>query len=399
MVHSYRHLFEAEDEVEWDLPELTDAEYFIDSCPPERWLFRHYLIYIHIDNPTLSVRSIADMLNQGEFPFKVQKTKVGDELRDMSIQSRPPIHVPRMTEQQCSYRELFAPKIFTDFRILLPWMFTDEVMISRNNDNYLVRMIPTLQPPDEFYVRTEQYPIRIMVWAAIARDFKSPIMRVNGHLNTQGYQQMVWESGLIQHMNERYGTNAWIFQQDGGSPHQANTTKQFLAAHCQTLSSDLHWPAHSPDLNVIENLWGILKRRMAGHDARTPDELWLQIQRVWNEVTVDEINNLVESFRPRLMSVIALHGESLNGHNGVRRMLGDGCTPAEISALHEEEKMIVRRFIELSREFSGRPGWNTIACHAVHQESIFIVQQLPRETREKLKMMRDEEKTQSINGN
>jgi hypothetical protein len=85
-----------------------------------------------------------------------------------------------MTEQQRSYRKLFAAKILTDFKILLPWMFSDEVMISRDNNNYLVRRIPMLQPPIEFYAKKEQYPIRIMVWAAIAHDFKSRIMRVDG---------------------------------------------------------------------------------------------------------------------------------------------------------------------------------------------------------------------------
>jgi alpha-beta hydrolase superfamily lysophospholipase len=69
-----------------------------------------------------------------------------------------------------------------------------------------------------------------MGWAAIARDFKSPIMRMKGRLNAEGYQQMVWESGVIQHTNGRYGRNAWMFQQDGASPHQATTRKEFLAA-------------------------------------------------------------------------------------------------------------------------------------------------------------------------
>jgi hypothetical protein len=235
-VHSYHHLFEAEDEANFMLSDFTDFAVFTDSYPPERWLLRHYLIYIVAENPRFNVRHIAERLEQGGFPFKVQKTKVSDELPDMSIQSVYPIPVPRMTEQQCRDRELFAAKTLTDFRILLPWMFTDKVMFSRNNDNYLVRRIPTLQPPDEFYTRTEQYPIRIMGWAAIARDFKSPIMRMNERLNAEGYQQMVWESGVIQHMNGRDGRHAWIFEQDGASPHQAKTSGRH-DCHCSLIIS------------------------------------------------------------------------------------------------------------------------------------------------------------------
>jgi ATP phosphoribosyltransferase len=210
---------------------------------------------------------------------------------------------------------------------------------------------------------------------------------------------MVWESGVIEYMDIRYGRNAWIFQQDGASPHQANTTKQFLAAHCQALSLDLHWPAHSPDLNVIENLWAIIKRKMANHDARTQEELWVQVHAVWDEVRVDELNHLVESFRSRLQGVIALNGESLNGHRDVRRMLAHRSTPDEIIALQEEERRIVQEFIELSRQFFAQPGWNTVKCQDVRQESIHIVQRLPRQIRERLRMICHEEMMQSSNGN
>ena len=198
---------------------------------------------------------------------------------------------------------------------------------------------------------------------------------------------MVWESGVIQHMNARYGQNAWIFQQDGASPHKANTTNVFLATHCRALSSDLHWPPHSPDLNVIENLWAILKRKMPRQGARTQDELWLQVQRIWDEITIDEINNLVDSFRSRLMAVIALHGESFNGHSDVRRLLEEGYRPDEISALHEEENGIVQRFVELSRQFFGQAGWNTVRCEEVLQESMDIIRQLLEKIREKMKMI------------
>jgi hypothetical protein len=54
---------------------------------PERWLLRYYLLYVLADNPTLSVREIAGMLEQGEFPFKAGKSKINEELMQMSIKS------------------------------------------------------------------------------------------------------------------------------------------------------------------------------------------------------------------------------------------------------------------------------------------------------------------------
>jgi hypothetical protein len=84
-------------------------------------------------------------------------------------------------------------------------MFSDETIIRRNNHNYYVRTMPTLMRPEESYARTEQYPIQVMVWGAIARDFKSSLMRVDGHLNADQYQAMIAASGVIELMNARHG--------------------------------------------------------------------------------------------------------------------------------------------------------------------------------------------------
>jgi hypothetical protein len=195
------------------------------------------------------VRAIAGMLEEREFPFKAGKSKINDELMQMSIKSGRPILRPRLTDEQRSYRATFAVEIQTDLKMFLPWMFSDETMITRNNPNYLVRRIPTLMAPEEYYASTELHPIQVMVWGAIAKDFKSPLMRIQGHLDSQQYQLMIHHSGVIRDMNMQHGVNSWVFQHDGASPHRARTTRDFLAPLCLTLASDLHWPANSPDLN------------------------------------------------------------------------------------------------------------------------------------------------------
>jgi hypothetical protein len=130
---------------------------------PERWRPRHYLLYIVAVDPTLSVRQIAEKLNQGRFPFRPEKTQINDDLANMFIRSGRQILTPRLTEEQKNYREIFAAAIQADVRIYLPWMFSDETMITRNSHNYYVRTIPTLMRPEESYARTEQYPIQVMM--------------------------------------------------------------------------------------------------------------------------------------------------------------------------------------------------------------------------------------------
>ncbi len=50
-----------------------------------------------------------------------------------------------------------------------------------------------------------------------------------------------------------------IFQQEWAPVHTAEGTKSWFNDHGVIV---LEWAANSPDLNPIENLWGIVKRKM-----------------------------------------------------------------------------------------------------------------------------------------
>jgi hypothetical protein len=212
-------------------------------------------------------------------------------------------------------------------------------------------------------------------------------MRLSGNMKALVYQQMVAASGVIEWMNERYGENAWVYQDDGASPHRAKSTKQFLNNRCLTLSSKLHWPAHSPDLNVIENLWAILKSKIIQYQSKTSEDLWTAAQLAWNEITIEEINHLIEDFDNRLKCVEALGGQSLNGHRDVQRMLRTGHTIEEIQIMREEEHSRLSRFIDLSNQFFEPESWRGITCEERIRNSIEIVTTvLPEAVQQKVGM-------------
>ncbi len=62
----------------------------------------------------------------------------------------------------------------------------------------------------------------------------------------------------------------FISQQDLAPDHTANSTKIWLNDHGVGV---LDWPANSPDLNPIENLWCIVKRKMRNKRPKNADEL------------------------------------------------------------------------------------------------------------------------------
>ncbi len=62
----------------------------------------------------------------------------------------------------------------------------------------------------------------------------------------------------------------FIFQQDLAPAHTAKSTKSWLNEHGVGV---LDWPANSPDLKPIENLWGIVTRKMRKKRPKNADEL------------------------------------------------------------------------------------------------------------------------------
>ncbi len=61
----------------------------------------------------------------------------------------------------------------------------------------------------------------------------------------------------------------FIFQQDLAPAHTAKSTKSWLNDHGVGV---FDWPANSPDLNPIENLRGIVKRKMRNKRPKNADE-------------------------------------------------------------------------------------------------------------------------------
>ena len=93
---------------------------------------------------------------------------------------------------------------------------------------------------------------------AIGHNFKSPLVRITGTMKANDYENLLTDNQIFEKLNGRYEKMGYAFQQDGARTHTANTTKQFLSERVMTLPDKCHWPASSPALNVIENIWAIL---------------------------------------------------------------------------------------------------------------------------------------------
>ncbi|GFS63643.1 transposable element Tcb1 transposase [Trichonephila clavipes] len=109
----------------------------------------------------------------------------------------------------------------------------------------------------------------IMVWGGIGYPSCTSLVRIAGTLNNQRYISEVLEPVVLPNL-QRLATA--IFQQDNARSHVARVVQRFFVNHQIEL---LPWPAHSPGLSPIENMWSMVAQRLIQitPPAATPDQL------------------------------------------------------------------------------------------------------------------------------
>lgn len=72
----------------------------------------------------------------------------------------------------------------------------------------------------------------------------------------------------------------------------------------------MDWPTKSPDLNLIENLWGILSRRVYKNKDQFEDSETLKscIKQYWNEISSETPRKLIDSIQNRCVELLQLRG-------------------------------------------------------------------------------------------
>ncbi len=103
-----------------------------------------------------------------------------------------------------------------------------------------------------------KFPQSVVIWAAMSSAGVGPLCFLKSTVNKAIYQDIL-KHYMLPSADRFYRDADFIFQQDFAPAHSVKGTKSWLNDHGVTV---LDWPANSPDLNPIENVWGIVKRKM-----------------------------------------------------------------------------------------------------------------------------------------
>ncbi len=149
-----------------------------------------------------------------------------------------------------------------------------------------------------------KFPQSVMIWAAMSSAGVGPLCFLKSTVNAAIYQEIL-EHFMLPSADKLHGDADFIFQQDLAPAHTAKGTKSWFNDHGVTV---LDWPANSPDLNPIENLWGIVKRKMRDTRPNNADELKATVKETWASIPPQQCHKLITSMPRRIEAVIKAKG-------------------------------------------------------------------------------------------
>ena len=165
---------------------------------------------------------------------------------------------------------------------------------------------PGVQPTP---MERDTWAPRVHVWGVIGRKLKFIVRLKTGRLTAETYKRQCLMPLVAYLKAAGISTKDFVLQLDGETAMNAGNGMDYLES--KGIRVLVGWPARSPDLSGIENMWAIVQKRVDSHGPDGIDELWQFVKQEWDAIPASEVEALVASFPRRCKRCIAGGGKTI----------------------------------------------------------------------------------------
>ena len=229
-------------------------------------------------------------------------------LCDVGLNERIARKVPYLTERHKKRRYHWAKQ--HRHLTIQNWeekVFSDESKQNRTGSDG--RMYVRRRKNEEFNQKVTQGTVKggvgsVLFWGCFTANGLGPIARIQGTMNAEMYTDIL-ATYLLAICTEEHAGWLGISMQDNDPKHTSKKAKKWFDENDIKI---MDWPAQSPDLNPIENLWAVVDSDVKKKKPRNLDELWKVIKESWDAIPADYCRKLVHSMPKRIAEVLKVKG-------------------------------------------------------------------------------------------
>lgn len=142
-----------------------------------------------------------------------------------------------------------------------------------------------------------------MIWGAFSYYGVGPIYWIKPIMDRHVYVEIL-KNVMLPYAEEEMPLR-WVFQQDNDPKHTSKLAKEWFQDNNVEV---MEWPAQSPDLNPIENLWTDVKKAVSEAKPTNNNQLWKVVEQSWYSIPKERCQGLVNSMKRRCEAVIKNKG-------------------------------------------------------------------------------------------
>jgi transposase len=146
-----------------------------------------------------------------------------------------------------------------------------------------------------------------MIWGAFVGSWKLNMVVMEPKKRTgSDFVEQVNNQSLQNFLNSYPNSGNLVLMEDGALVHQCLVSKAWRINHS---IQKLEWPANSPDLNPIENIWALMKDAISTkYTIKNISQMKEALQAEWDKIPESKFNELVASMPDRIQAVLQAHG-------------------------------------------------------------------------------------------